>query len=333
MGEKALIFAAMVIAALIGGGAAFPFEKELARHWNQFKTFHQKKYKADEEKVRRGIWEANLERVVIHNLEASMGKHTFTLAMNEFADLTGEEFAKLVRGSCFRPKTNSTGAAFLKSPFIMIPAAVDWRDKNLVTPVKDQKSCSASWAFAVVGSIEGQQAKKTGKLVALSIQQLIDCSGQPGCCGGFIDDAYKYIKENGGIDTAESYPFEGGEASCRFNPDTIGAKISGYADIPKDEEALTQAIAEIGPISVAIDASHFSFQLYHSGVYFERRCSSTSLDHAALVVGYGSENGRDYYLVKNSWGLSWGDKGFIKMARNRNNNCGIATSASYPLIE
>uniref|UniRef100_A0A3Q2XMF0 Cathepsin L.1 n=2 Tax=Hippocampus comes TaxID=109280 RepID=A0A3Q2XMF0_HIPCM len=148
-----------------------------------------------------------------------------------------------------------------------------------------------------------------------------------------MDDAFKYIQKNGGIDTEESYPYEAQDGKCRYNPANIGATCTGYVDVKTgDERALKQAVATVGPVSVAIDASHESFQLYESGLYDEPACSSSELDHGVLAVGYGTDNGRDYWLVKNSWGRQWGDKGYIMMSRNKRNQCGIATEASYPLV-
>lgn len=148
------------------------------------------------------------------------------------------------------------------------------------------------------------------------------------------DNAFKYIIENEGINTEESYPYEAIDGTCKYNPESPVATAKNFVEIYiEDEDELTVAIANIGPVSVTIDSSHESFQFYSEGIYYEQQCNECYLTHSALVVGYGTdENGEDYYIVKNSWGKSWGDKGYIKMARNRNNHCGIATLATYPLV-
>lgn len=150
-----------------------------------------------------------------------------------------------------------------------------------------------------------------------------------------MDNAFRYIKDNHGIDTENSYPYLAEDEKCHYKPKNSGATDRGFVDIESgNEDKLKAAVATIGPISVAIDASHESFQLYSDGVYYEPECSSEQLDHGVLVVGYGTDeaSGQDYWLVKNSWGDSWGDKGYVKMARNKDNHCGIATQASYPLV-
>ncbi|MCL4157592.1 UNVERIFIED_CONTAM: hypothetical protein GTU68_061755, partial [Idotea baltica] len=220
---------------------------------------------------------------------------------------------------------------------ILMPKSVDWRTKGAVTPVKDQGNCGSCYAFAATGSLEGQHFRKTGKLVSLSEQNIIDCSrpyGNDGCDGGFMDYVYAYVGDNHGIDTEESYPYYAEAESCNFNKKDVGADDKGFFDIKTgNEDDLLKALATVGPISVGIDASVQSFMFYHKGVYNEPRCNSTLLDHGVLAVGYGTdEQGQDYWLVKNSWGTIWGLDGYIKIARNANNMCGIATTASYPLV-
>jgi len=254
--------------------------------------------------------------------------------MNQFADLTSEEFGQLYLGTIMNASNIVQGIDVFIPSFGELADAVDWRTKGVVTGIKNQGQCGSCWAFSTTGSVEGATAIKSGKLVSLSEQNLVDCSGSfgnYGCNGGLMDSAFQYIIANKGIDTESSYPYTAMDGTCVFNPSNVGAKISSYKDVQaQSEAALTAAIMSVGPISVAIDASHSSFQLYSSGVYYESRCSATQLDHGVLAVGYGTQ-GSDYYIVKNSWGTSWGMQGYILMSRNRNNNCGIATMSSYPI--
>jgi len=317
------------------GFALGQFDASLDSFWTTFKTRHNKQYEGTVELIRRAIWEKNLQLIRQHNLEADMGMHTYTLGVNEYADWSNEEYKMYLTG--YKP-SNSTakGAHFIPPSNVQVPDKVDWREKGYVTPIKNQGQCGSCWAFSATGSLEGQNFKKTGKLVSLSEQNLVDCSkkqGNEGCDGGLMDQAFEYIKTNKGIDTEDSYPYEAKDGTCRFKSSDVGATDTGFTDIPTgDEDALKVAASTVGPISVGIDASSNKFQLYRHGIYHNPKCSSTRLDHGVLVVGYGSKHGKDYWLVKNSWGESWGMEGYIKMTRNKHNQCGIATAASYPLV-
>ncbi|CAF1550781.1 unnamed protein product, partial [Adineta ricciae] len=302
--------------------------------WSLFKRVFDKEYSSNQDEInRRQIWEENLSMIRKHNLEADMGMHSYTLGMNRFGDMTNGEFRKQMNGFQMKLKSSMDHQIFETPSDFVLPDSVDWRSKGYVTSVKDQGQCGSCWAFSTTGVLEGQHFAKTSKLVSLSEQNLVDCSVNLGCHGGIMEIAYLYIKSNGGIDTESSYPYEAERHHCRFDPNNIGATDTGFVQIKLGNETdLQAAIATIGPISVAIDASLKSFQFYSSGVYDEPHCSSYLLDHGVLAVGYGSLNSKDYYLVKNSWGTQWGQQGYILMSRNKHNQCGIATSASYPLV-
>ncbi|XP_039258210.1 procathepsin L-like [Styela clava] len=314
--------------------------------WEAWKAKYEKTYYDEkDEAVRRYIWGKNQAFVDKHNHEAAQGKHTYTVGMNKFADLESEEFAKIFLGKARQGPWNTPGCSnssiYVTSRYYgESPTEVDWTKKGYVTGVKDQAACGSCWAFSTTGSLEGQHFHSTGKLVSLSEQNLMDCSKPEGdfsCEGGLMDNAFDYIIANGGVDTEASYPYQAmDEQQCRYTKKDVGATMTSCVDVTPhgDEQALKKAVGTIGPISVAIDASQISFHLYKSGVYSEPGCSSTILDHGVLAVGYGTDtnSGSDYWLVKNSWGLSWGMQGYIKMSRNANNQCGIATSASYPVV-
>uniref|UniRef100_A0A665U3T7 Cathepsin S-like n=1 Tax=Echeneis naucrates TaxID=173247 RepID=A0A665U3T7_ECHNA len=287
-----------------------------------------------EELGRRQIWEKNLELINVHNLEASLGLHTYELAMNHLGDLTTEEVMGTLTGTIV-PYDLERNPFSLNELNATLPVSLDWREKGLVTEVKMQGSCGSCWAFSAVGALEGQLKRSTGVLMSLSPQNLVDCSrkyGNRGCDGGFMTNAFQYVIKNRGIDSDAAYPYTGMVGYCKYNPDYLAAKCSKYALLPKgDELVLKAALATIGPISVAIDASRPKFIFYRHGVYTDHKCSH-DVNHGVLAVGYGNERGHDYWLVKNSWGTNYGDEGYVKMARNRDNHCGIALYACYPIM-
>ena len=201
-----------------------------------------------------------------------------------------------------------------------------------MTAVKDQGQCGSCWTFSATGAMEGAHFKKEGSLVSLSEQNLVDCvhPHTDGCQGGQMDDAFKYVIKNG-INSEAAYPYHARDRSCAFDDTAIVATMSDYVDVDMSEDALQEAVASVGPVSIGIDASHMSFQFYKDGVYDPSVCSSYQLDHGVLAAGYGTLDETDYWLVKNSWGSSWGMDGYIMMVRNKRNKCGVATDASYPI--
>jgi len=334
----------VVLLGFLATSYAVSFFEVVVEEWEAWKTIHRKGYNStEEEKFRMKIYMENKQRIAKHNTRYYQGHHNYKLEMNHYGDLLPHEFSGMMNG--FRQDLKllqgangqKEAATFIPPANVELPKNVDWREKGAVTPVKDQGQCGSCWSFSATGALEGQHFRQTGKLVSLSEQNLVDCStsyGNHGCNGGLMDFAFKYIKDNHGIDTEASYPYEAVDDTCQFKKRDVGATDVGFVDIKQgDEEALKAAVATVGPVSVAIDASQPSFQFYSEGVYDEPACSPQNLDHGVLCVGYGvSDDGQEYWLVKNSWNTVWGDQGYIKMARNKNNMCGIASSASYPQV-
>lgn len=329
----------LVFACLLVYTNAISFYELVSDEWVTWKIFHAKNYTSPvEDKFRLKIFMENKAKIAKHNALAHKGHKSYFLKMNSFGDLLHHEFIGMMNGFNFEQKKQlNDGLTQIPPAHVDLPEEVDWRAHGAVTDVKDQGQCGSCWAFSTTGSLEGQHFRKSGRLVSLSEQNLVDCSakfGNNGCNGGLMDNAFRYIKANGGIDTEQSYPYDGEEEQCHYNPGNIGATDKGFVDIkPGDEDALKAAVATVGPVSVAIDASHPTFQFYNHGVYDEAQCDSQNLDHGVLVVGYGtSDEGGDYWIVKNSWSTKWGVDGYIKMSRNKNNQCGIASCASYPVV-
>jgi C1A family cysteine protease len=247
------------------------------------------------------------------------------------ADWSQHEYKKLL-GYQANKKTAQPIAAQSNGT---IPDAVDWRTSGAVTPVKNQGQCGSCWAFSATGAMEGAYQIKNSKLVSFSEQQLVDCStaqGNQGCNGGLMDGAFTYAEATA-IDTEASYPYTGKDGTCHASPGV--ATLASFADVtPKSPGALAQAAAA-GPVAIAIDASGIAFQLYHKGIM--KRFCGTSLDHGVLLVGYGTESGTDYWIVKNSWGGSWGEKGYFRILRSMDKEgeagvCGLQLQPSSPLF-
>jgi C1A family cysteine protease len=294
---------------------------------------HDKSYKTEEEGAhRQRVFSSNVDMIAAHNA----GPSSFKMALNEFADLTREEFAATHLGmNPAKPGTlreRSAGATFSHANITHTPDHVDWVKEGAVTPVKNQAMCGSCWAFSTTGSIEGINAIKTGKLVSLSEQELVDCdtSKDQGCSGGLMDFAFQFVVDIGGLDTERDYAYWGVDGTCdQLKEKRKTVSIDGFEDVPKsDEGALRKAVSQ-QPVSVAICASQLQF--YFNGIV-DSCCKD--LDHGVLAVGYGSEGDNPYWLVKNSWGSAWGEQGYFRLSRDvadPDGTCAIATTASYPI--
>jgi len=272
--------------------------------------------------------------------------NTYTLGHNKFSHMNQDEWRAFVQASGLNKPVESEGPiAIHGAPENVsdLAAVVDWETAGAVTGVKDQGQCGSCWAFSTTGSVEGAYKIKYGSLVSQSEQHLVDCDNRKnggtdlGCNGGLMDSAFTWMKKNGGICTESKYPYTSGitksagtcSDSCGKDAKTAPAS---YTDVQKNSDSALLSALNKQPVSVAIEADKASFQLYKSGVYSDANCGTT-LDHGVLAVGYGTEGTQDYWRVKNSWGTSWGDKGYIKMARGVSGagQCGILSGPpSYP---
>ena len=306
-------------------------------HWGEFTNFQErfeKRYNSMEEmETRFAIFRKNMINIISHNSDANQN---FTMGVNQFTDLTSDEFRMMYVGG-LKTEVGSYGCKTFSSSASGAPATIDWRTKGAVTSVKDQGQCGSCWSFSSTGAVEGAWAISKGQLTDFSEQELVDCAtgisyGSHGCNGGQMEGAFKFVIENGQC-TLSSYPYTAKDGTCQKC--SAVAHISSCSDVkPNDQLSLKAAVAQ-QPVAVAIEADTRYFQSYSGGILDSASCG-TSLDHGVLAVGYGEENGQKYWLVKNSWGTTWGDKGYVKIARSDSTNdagiCGIAMDPSFPSV-
>lgn len=301
--------------------------------FNVWSSYHGKVYEPTERDYRQSVYRQNVRKIYHHNYHTHS---SWKMAVNEFADMTAPEFrARYVSGA--RPtRIYRANEYSFEWNTTALPTSVDWTTKGAVTPVKNQQQCGSCWAFSTTGAVEAAWFLANHSLSSLSEQQLVDCStaeGNQGCNGGLMDYGFQYVIDNRGLGSEVAYPYTAtGPNACKKVASI--AKISSFTDVPTNSElALMTAIAQ-QPVSVAVEADQDSFQFYSSGVM--TKACGTALDHGVLAVGYGTLGGQDYYKVKNSWGSSWGDSGYILLGRGTSfgssGQCGIQMDPSYPVV-
>lgn len=338
-------------------GLSFAIDDETA--WIEYKRSYQKRYASRaEEEIRKRHFLENKHYMERHNDAKS--ELTFTQGINELADLSVDEVNTYLNG--FRPPNDEpvvseSGLALILSSLgasleetrlneevfydendnstHRATGHLDWRNQGRVSRVKDQGMCGSCWAFATTGALEGYLASQN-RTILLSEQNLVDCSGNygnNGCNGGLMDAALKYVRDHG-IMASREYPYTAKNGPCKFRPSRSVMRSRGSARLPRGNESLLRlALRLSGPLPVAIDASLKSFHLYKSGIYNDNHCKNklNNLNHAVLLIGYGTDSqGSDYWIIKNSWGRKWGERGFMRIAR-RNNLCGISSYAVLPI--
>ena len=317
------------------GGVTTTFLDE-GDEWKQFTNFQDRFSKSYETIVelenRFSVFRNNLRNIILHNLDRTQN---FTMGVNQFTDLTPEEFkAQFVGG--LKQDVGSYGCKSYSSSASGAPSTMDWRSKGAVTSVKNQGQCGSCWTLSSTGAIEGAWAISKGALINLSEQELVDCAGlkygSNGCNGGQMEGAFKFVIENGQCDLS-SYPYTAVDGTCQKCTSVV--HMSSCSDVkPNDQVSLKGAVAQ-QPVSIAIEADTKYFQSYSGGILTSSSCG-TNLDHGVLIVGYGEDNGQKYWLVKNSWGTTWGDKGYVKIARSDSTDdagiCGIAMDPSFPSV-
>lgn len=311
-------------------------DNEVAREFVEFVEQFGKTY--DNDSVKAARFEVFLENYRFVQAENAKG-HSYQLCVNQFADMTFDEFS-MTRLGMRAPLGQSWGSLPKLGTHVYnnetLPTSVDWTAKGAVTAVKNQGQCGSCWAFSATGALEGAWQIKTGKSVSISEQQLVDCSKMDeGCDGGLMDHAFKYA-ENVELCSEEGYPYKAKDGACNTHSCTVAIPkggVKGYKDVKhNDIQALMSAVA-VGPVAIAIEADKQVFRFYHSGILSDPGCG-TKLNHGVLLIGYGAENGKDYWRVKNSWGTSWGDQGYIRLSRGGHGAgvCGLESAPSYPVV-
>jgi len=324
MQKVLIIFALLACSAL---ASTHIDAQEMKSLWSSWKIYYGKAYTLAEEAARFAIFEENYKKVIQNNAVNEEVK----FAMNKFADLTSTEF-KTIYASGYTKKNNRVAPTDFEQVGDL-PATVDWRSKGAVTKVKDQGQCGSCWTFATTGVLEGFYQITKGKLLSFSEQQIVDCDkNDDGCDGGDPVEALTYTADNG-VELELTYPYKAEDGTCKFKK-AVAIKTNGGSKLvtAKNTDALKTALVA-QPVSVAIEADEDTFQLYSSGV-IKSGCGD-SLDHAVLAVGYTTVGSDEAFIVKNSWGTSWGQEGYVYLSTSSKLNggagaCGILSQPVVP---
>jgi C1A family cysteine protease len=310
--------------------------------WKQFSNFQErfsKRYESLEETESRfQIFRSNIRNIILHNLDHTQN---FTMGINQFTDLTPQEFKDRYVGG-LRAEVGSYGCKSFVSSASDAPSSIDWRQQGVVNQVRDQGQCGSCWAFATTANAESVWAISSGQLLDLSEEFLVDCASgvgyfNMGCNGGQPDSAFKYMINNGQCSEA-SYPYKAGTTKTAGSCQKCTAApvhFSGCYDVvPKDQVSLMASVAK-QPVVIAIEADTRYFQSYAGGILDSPNCGTT-LDHAVEIVGYGTENGVDYWNIRNSWGPSWGESGYVRIKKSSSTSdigiCGVAAEPSFLVV-
>jgi C1A family cysteine protease len=311
-------------------------QAEIFTKFQEFLTTEDRKYKTiDEYLARFKVFSNNIARLEAFNNDKH-STNNYSVGITKFFDMTPQEFRRtylnLKVNILDTLKAESEKITFLEST---APDSFDWRTQGAVGPVKDQGACGSCWAFSTVGNIEGINYIKSKTMVQYSEQQLVDCddNGDEGCNGGLMENAFGYLQKTGGIMASADYKYTARDQKCKFDKTKVALLISGFKFAgSEDEEQIKQFLYETGPLAIALNADPLQF--YNGGIIDDdaEDCDPQGLNHGVTLIGYGVEKGVNYWIVKNSWGNSWGEKGYFRMARGKG-TCGINTYVTSATLQ
>jgi len=323
----------LIVAALVGvvlGDVAL-HQQIMQAQWSNFKATHGKDYPSHEEPARLNAFLQNSHAIEVHNERFAKGIETYTLGHNQFSDMPEDEFKAKMTGIQSPPECRNA-TSFRAAPGIEIPKSVDL--KHTTPTVKNQGSCGSCYTFAALGALEGVLHRKNAKHV-LSEQNLVDCTyggsyGNNGCNGGSIEPCFRFVKDKGGVAEQSKYPYTGKVETCRHDASKCTTKHQVSRSVwVQNKQDMKVALATVGPVAVHVHAGHRGFSMYSGGVFNDATCGNKNVDHGVVACGYGTANGQDYILIKNSWGTTWGEGGYMRLNPDI---CHVCKMGIYPVV-